>query len=97
LVSRCKNEYVGLSRVYGFIRKSRGWELNLRPVEKSPAKPPFFSFSKGSRAGVGGFLLETNGSKNSGSRMSKVKFDFSTVRTPVLFRCKDYERGENRK
>jgi len=28
--------------------------------------------------------LETNGSKNSGSRMSKVKFDFGTVRTRVI-------------
>jgi hypothetical protein len=28
--------------------------------------------------------LETSGSKNSGSRMSKVKFDFSTVRTRVI-------------
>ncbi len=29
-------------------------------------------------------MLETGGSKNSGSRMSKVKFDFSTVRTRVI-------------
>lgn len=30
------------------------------------------------------FLLETGGSKNFGSRISKVKFDFGTVRTRVI-------------